>query len=165
MNDNMKAMTRDKHAALPYLDPSGVRTTGHSGSETSRDRALDEATSGTAAERRAWVLRRLRYHGAGGITVAELRDLTGMHHGQSSSVLSWLHKDGTIARLTERRGRCQVYVLPEYVQGRETQPHGRQKPDTEWEAFLAGCRCGEERMLPLRTDQISKAYDEWKAGQ
>jgi hypothetical protein len=39
-------------------------------------------------------------------------------------VLSDLHKAGRIARLTEERNRCKVYVLPEYVNGRETEPHG-----------------------------------------
>jgi hypothetical protein len=29
-----------------------------------------------------------------------------------------------LARLTETRGKCRVYVLPEYVNGRPTEPHG-----------------------------------------
>lgn len=61
---------------------------------------------------------------AGGITWTELARYTGWHHGQASGVLSVLHKAGRIARLTATRDRCAVYVLPCYVNGRETAPHG-----------------------------------------
>ena len=63
------------------------------------------------------------------MTVAELRTVTGWHHGQASGVLSCLHKEEKIARLTESRDRCKCYVHPMYVNGRETEPHGRVKKD------------------------------------
>jgi DNA-binding MarR family transcriptional regulator len=54
-----------------------------------------------------------------GLTWRELSDRTGWHHGTASGALSVLHKEGLIARLEERRDRCQIYVLPEFVLGRE----------------------------------------------
>jgi hypothetical protein len=59
--------------------------------------------------------------GNAGLTWRELSVLSGWHHGTASGVLSVLHKGQRIARLTERRGKCLVYVLPEHVAGRETQ--------------------------------------------
>jgi len=61
--------------------------------------------------------------GPSGITVIELRDLTGWHHGKASSALSNLHRQGFIVRLKEQRNRAGIYVTPEMVQGRETVPH------------------------------------------
>jgi hypothetical protein len=113
-----------EQAALPYPEPDGTRTQGHSGSSTSRERAVREASSGTASARQKEALRYARLGGTYGLTVKELRDMTGWHHGQASSVLSVLHKEGKLERLTTRRDRCQVYVRPAYVMGRETVPHG-----------------------------------------
>lgn len=58
-----------------------------------------------------------------GITVAEVRDAS-LHHGRVSGALSALHKKGKLARLEEMRGRCRIYVLPEFVNDRPTQGHG-----------------------------------------
>jgi hypothetical protein len=113
---------------LPYAG-----TSGWSGSGTSHDRADREDHDGTTSDRQARTLAALRNTVTSygqplgcrfGITWKELADLEDWHHGQASGVLSVLHKTGRIARLTERRNRCAVYVLPEYVQGRETAAHG-----------------------------------------
>lgn len=112
---------------LPYAG-----TSGHSGGATSRERAQREDSDGTTGHRQQVVLRQLAasHHnilgvgGTNGITWKELSQVTGWHHGQASGVLSNLHKVGKIARLTIRRDRCFVYVLPEFVGERETQPHG-----------------------------------------
>jgi hypothetical protein len=55
-----------------------------------------------------------------GMTWKELADETGWHHGQASGVLSVLHKEGLIERLTERRGKCAVYIGLNSVNGRKT---------------------------------------------
>lgn len=113
---------------LPYAG-----TSGWSGSATSHDRADREDHDGTTPYRQRYVIALLRGRHANGaatwgrdegVTWKELADGTGWHHGQASGVLSVLHKTGRIARLTERRNRCAIYVLPEYVQGRETAAHG-----------------------------------------
>lgn len=121
----------------PYPEPDGAsKTSGWSGSDTSHERALREDADGTTSRRQQRVMQLLgQYtwmgdHSRGlhyGLTVKEVREITGWHHGQASSALSVLHKEGKIARLKTRRDRCAVYVLPDHVSGRETAPHGREK--------------------------------------
>lgn len=48
----------------------------------------------------------------------------GWHHGQASGALSVLHKTGYVARLTEVRERCKVYVHPDFVGGRPIEEPG-----------------------------------------
>lgn len=110
-------------ADLPYAG-----TSGWSGTDTSQERALQQDASGVTAQRQAKTLALVEAEGERGLTVVDLRTLTGWHHGQASGMLSVLHKVGRIERLTERRGRCHVYVHPTHRQGREAQPHGRQDP-------------------------------------
>lgn len=104
--------------ALPYAG-----TEGFAGSDTSRQRALDDVVKGTASKRQRYILILASRAQEKGITVAELRD-PNLHHGRVSGALSVLHKVGKLARLTEVRGKCKVYVLPAYVNGRPTEPHG-----------------------------------------
>ena len=104
--------------ALPYAG-----TEGYAGSDTSRQRAMAEAVDGTASKRQRYILILAERAGEKGVTVAELRDAS-LHHGRVSGALSVLHKVGKLARLTEVRGRCKVYVLTKYVNGRPTEPHG-----------------------------------------
>lgn len=110
------------NGVLPYAG-----TSGWSGSETSKDRALTEDSSGITAERQRKVLNELQFAGEMGLTWKELADLYKWHHGQASGVLSVLHKEGMIARLTIRRNKCAVYVLPNQVKGRDVAEHGRKK--------------------------------------
>jgi hypothetical protein len=105
-------------AALPYAG-----TEGYAGSDTSKKRAFQEALDGTASKRQRFILILAERARERGITVAELRD-SNLHHGRVSGALSVLHKVGKLARLTETRGRCKVYVLPEYVNDRPTEAHG-----------------------------------------
>jgi len=104
--------------ALPYGG-----TSGWSGSSTSRERAERDDADGTTSDRQLRTLVHLEHLGAVGVTWGELASAQGWHHGQASGVLSVLHKEGRICRLTERRNRCAIYVLPDKVYGRETAPH------------------------------------------
>lgn len=104
--------------SLPYAG-----TSGHSGSSTSRERAERRDASGLTSATQKAVLEMARQGGANGVTVAEAREHLGQHHGTVSGALSVLHMDGILERITERRNRCQVYVVPESVLGRETVPH------------------------------------------
>ena len=99
-------------------------TSGHSGGATSKERVLTEDANGTNGKRQGEALRLLDYWGFDGLTVWELRHETAFHHGQASAALSNLHKAGLIARLTTRRGRCFVYVMPDKIDGRETSEYG-----------------------------------------
>lgn len=106
---------------LPVLPYNG--TSGWSGSQTSRDRATLQDGDGTTSERQRLALRYLRSAGYSGLTWKEAAELTGLHHGAISGVLSVLHKQGLIKRLKFARSRCQVYVLPQHVDGREEAPY------------------------------------------
>lgn len=108
----------DFKPSLPYAG-----TEGFAGSETSKQAALDAVIHGTASKRQRYILILAGRAKERGITVAELRDVS-LHHGRVSGALSVLHKVGKLARLTEVRGKCKVYVLPEFVGERPTEPHG-----------------------------------------
>ncbi len=106
-------------AVLPYAG-----TSGHSGGATSEERARADDQSGATKLRQANTLMALNNAGTQGMTWKELADQTGWHHGKASGALSNLHVAEKVARLTERRDRCFVYVLPEFVRDRPTQRQG-----------------------------------------
>jgi hypothetical protein len=103
---------------LPYAG-----TSGWSGSDTSHSRAVTADHSGQTLDRQQTVIRLIRDSGSTGITWKDLSDLTGWHHGTASGALSVLHKVEKICRLSEKRNRCKIYVMPEYVNDRPTEPH------------------------------------------
>ena len=100
---------------LPYAG-----TSGWSGSETSKNRAISADESGLTTQRQKETLLELRYASRTGLTWKELATLANLHHGQASGVLSVLHKAGKIERLKATRGKCAIYVLPEFVHDRPT---------------------------------------------
>lgn len=67
----------------------------------------------------------LALHTAHGCTAFEIEEALDKRGGAISGCLSTLHKQGKVARLTEKRLGRKVYVLPEYVNGRDTEPQGR----------------------------------------
>ena len=142
-----------KDPPLPDLPYAG--TSGWSGSETSMERAVDADLDGTTTARQDTTLRHLGYCGVLGTTWKELAEGAGWHHGQASGVLSVLHKEGRIARLTERRSRCQVYVLPSNVNGRETAPHGRRRTADIVAAIEDACVAAEDGVLPGFAPMVS----------
>ena len=107
---------------LPYN-----QTSGHSGTDTSKGRALHADRSGKTALRQAQALNLLSQREMAGLTWKEFSEITGLHHGTASGVLSVLHKTGRIARLKERRNRCKVYVNLDSIQGRAVELQGRKK--------------------------------------
>jgi hypothetical protein len=123
---------RLREAALPYAG-----TSGWSGSETSRSTVVDQDNDGRTLDKQQRILELMNEHvmvpfddeplyrgRSYGLTWRECDRMLGWGHGSLSRVLSDLHKAGLLARLSEVRNRCKVYVLPEYVGGRETEPHG-----------------------------------------
>jgi hypothetical protein len=125
------------HLAPTLPETPYAGTSGWSGSDTSRERAEDADADGTTSDRQYKVLRALDMNAQLGLTWRDVADVFGWHHGQASGALSVLHKEGRIARLAEeRRNRCAVYVLPEYVNGRPVAAHGRKSPVTPAE-FVA----------------------------
>lgn len=110
---------------IPLLPYAG--TSGWSGSETSHARAVTSDRDGTTSAHQRQALESLALAMTRGRTWRELADEYGWHHGTASGVLSVLHKEGLIARLTYSRQRCKVYVLPEHVMRRATEQHGRKR--------------------------------------
>jgi DNA-binding MarR family transcriptional regulator len=107
---------------LPYN-----QTSGHSGTDTSKARALHADRSGKTALRQAQALNLLSQRKMSGLTWKELSEITGLHHGTASGVLSVLHKTGRIARLKESRDGCKVYVDVSCVEGRIIERQGRKR--------------------------------------
>jgi hypothetical protein len=96
----------------------------------------------------------LSHTGGPRATVADVRDST-LHHGRVSGALSVLHKVGKLARLHETRDKCKVYVLPEFVNDRQTEPHGVvHKADKE---TLKAAALVEEHLR--RYDDIEALFD------
>lgn len=121
---HLRSIPGEGQPVLPYGEGENANS-GWSGSDTSEERAKRADLGGLTAERQQRVMRLLAtMTHDNGITVAELRAATGWHHGVASSTLSTLHKAGRIARLAEKRNRCHPYVLPDQVNGRDTQPQG-----------------------------------------
>ena len=114
MSERGQQIAFDELPITPYNN-----TSGHSGSDTSRERAERDDKDGTTSNRQRNTLNELRYCNYRGITWRELAERYNMHHGQASGVLSVLHKANLIVRLKEKRDKCAVYVLAEYVCGRE----------------------------------------------
>jgi hypothetical protein len=63
--------------------------------------------------------------GLNGLTAKELCALANVHHGTASGSLSFLHKDGEIFRLAEKRNGYKLYVTRNNVIGRVTEEQGR----------------------------------------
>jgi hypothetical protein len=107
---------------LPY-----DQTSGHSGTDTSKARAVEADRSGKTAQRQAQAIDLLNENYERGLTWKEFSFITGLHHGTASGVLSVLHKTGRIARLKESRNGCKVYVGLSWVQNRVVEKQGRNK--------------------------------------
>jgi hypothetical protein len=107
----------------PRMIPYGRTGSGHAGNDSSRERQeRNDATGLTSANQRA-VLQALAVAKSEGITCGEVEDGLQLHHGAASSALSHLHRAGYITRIKMRRKRHEIYVLPEYVNGREESPY------------------------------------------
>jgi len=100
---------------LPYNG-----TSGWAGSNASHERQMMIDETGETGKRQKQVIGELNHLGNYGATWREIATALGLHHGQASAALSILHREGLIARLTEKRAKCSIYVLPKFVNGRST---------------------------------------------
>jgi hypothetical protein len=101
---------------MPILPYAG--TSGWSGTDTSKERAVKADKSGETRLRQSQTLMHVRNQEFRGLTWSELSEITNWHHGTSSGALSVLNKAGRLVRLKERRKRSSIYVAPEFVNGR-----------------------------------------------
>jgi hypothetical protein len=99
----------------------GNKGSGWQGTDTSRDRAERADSTGISRLRVRQAAERVSEAGGNGLTVTEFEAITGLGHGPASSALTHAHRGGHIARLAEKRGRCKVYVSPDWVGERETE--------------------------------------------
>ena len=130
-------MTNQNLPALPYPDAKVGATSGHSGSDTSRKLAEHADASGETKGQQKIALRLLEQLGAHGLTWTELLSelwVSGYpkaHHGAASRTLSNLHRAGLVARLAASRNERKIYVLPQYIDDRETElPRDQRGPKT-----------------------------------
>lgn len=116
----------------PGMIPYGETGSGHAGNSTSRERQEREDSLGTTAWRQKQCLEAVAAAKSEGVTVMEIERMFNLHHGQSSSALSHLHRAGYIRRLKMRRNQQEIYVLPDYINGRDESPYrprgGRKHP-------------------------------------
>jgi hypothetical protein len=128
------ADTTSAEPTLGYNDTGGY----DSNSDTSREAAYHDLVTGITAKAQRLTMILAYQQGKHGITIAELREAKGaLHHGKMSSALTNLHKGGRLARLAERRGRCHVYVVPEFVDERETQQYRANRPQVDRTELIA----------------------------
>ena len=92
-------------AILPYND-----TQGYVSRQASRERAVEEALSGTAEHRQRMVMGFLGSAGQRGATWKEVGTALNLHHGQVSGCLSVLHGAGRVFMLRSKRDKCHPYV-------------------------------------------------------
>lgn len=160
-------MTHDPIFGSPMPSTPYAGTSGHSGSEASRDRAAREDANGTSGHRQQVILSILKDAGAVGMTSAEFRDPKYAlgHHGNISGALSVLHKEGKIACTQGTRNRCHVYLsleAAETVDPATLRPFGG-KPDViegQAEAFANGM---EAQAALVGTPGAGKAFGQRNA--
>lgn len=134
-------------AASPAASPAADITADPG---TSPATAPEDATA--PASRAAVVEDLFAAAGPTGLTWKEFDAAAGWgHHGRSTAALSAAHKNGRLARLTERRDRCSVYVLTEHLNGRDTIPHGPRTTSKVPAAAVAD--------LTARNDELFTALD------
>lgn len=137
----------NEQPSLPYGGANDPNS-GFAGSDTSEDRAREDDRTGRTKRRQADTLAALNFAKADGLTYAELGQLMGWHHGQSSGVLSVLHQAKKIARLKARRNRQRIYVALSHVGDRPTDEAARTQThlllDGMAELLDRAPRCGHE---------------------
>lgn len=109
-------------AYVPYAG-----TAGWSGSDTSRQRAIDNISSGRELNNQQIALAYLKTLGTTGVTWKELATYTGWHHGTASGVLSVLHTSGAIVRTYTIRNRCKVYVHQNFKDEVKVEPYKKRE--------------------------------------
>lgn len=82
--------------------------------------------------------------GHDGITNQEASNLLDLSGGTVSGQLSLLNKEGRIIRLNDRRKNQSIYVLPRYVNGRETLPYRSNR--------------SKAAVAAVQSDELSAAY-------
>lgn len=115
----------------PLMKPyPGEHGSGYAvGSDTSRERQQHNDAAGITSRVQRAVFMALGSLGAEGITALEVEQRLEVGHGMASSALSHLQRADKIKRIKQRRAKHEIYVLPEFVNGRAESPYRpRMKP-------------------------------------
>lgn len=140
-------MTDDFEPSLAYNG-----TSGHQAADTSRDATNHADLTGITNKAQRYALILAGQRGRDGVTVAELRERDGsLHHGRISAALTNLHKAGRLAALLDRRGHCGIYVLPEFVEGREVRQFRSNRPHIDRTDLVN--LLDHHRMIPIAAGQ------------
>lgn len=107
-------------SVMPYAGTSGFARN----SDTSREAAEALDSSGATTRWRHKALGLLAEVREEGITGRELSDYFDIDYTRGGPVLSRLHLEGAVCRLKDRRGKGELYVLPQYVNGRDLSERG-----------------------------------------
>ena len=119
------ATTTDPRMSEPLMIPyPGDHGSGSAaGSDTSKERQVRNDASGVTSLVQRAVYAQLGEVKAEGLTALDVELGMKIGHGGASSALSHLHRAGRITRIKMRRNRHEIYVLPEYVNGRTESPY------------------------------------------
>lgn len=107
----------------PLMVAYGSQGSGDAGNASSRARRIVEDKTGLTGWRQREVFKLVVEAGVTGIAVGEVEDTLGIGHGQASSALTHLHRGGHIQRITERRMKQELYVHPDFRDGRDESPY------------------------------------------
>jgi len=137
--------------------------------------ALREAMVDTPIPRQRAVLIQMAVFGERGMTWRDVSRQLGIDHGAASGLLSRLHQQGHIVRLSQTRLRCKVYVLPKFVNDRQIEVRANYQTLTDDMAdmlrrFYKPCRHADDRW-PTPTckmcevKELLKKYDKNRKGR
>lgn len=93
------------------------------GANADASRDLERDQHATFTDQQAAVLALAYDAGERGITGHDVQVATGWGDSSKSRAMSNLLRDGKLLRLTEKRDRGSVHVLPEHLAGREQEPY------------------------------------------
>lgn len=132
-------------------------------SDTSRARAELEDRIGVTTERRRQILHIVDEANIRGVTWKEVSEITGLHHGQVSSVLTRLHETGDIFQLKVVRNGCHPYVFEIYKDEFYDYERNDQPVKTKANARLAALEDVARAAYALCYTQSTNAGDKWNA--
>lgn len=118
------------------------------GANADASRDLERDQHATFTDQQAAVLALAYDAGERGITGHDVQVATGWGDSSKSRAMSNLLRDGKLLRLTEKRDRGSIHVLPEHLAGREQEPYQsiaekhylRGREDSANDGRLAGLR-------------------------
>lgn len=132
-------------------------------SDTSRARATHEDATGKTNARRQQVLDLIIETGTVGLTWKEAADLTGLHHGQVSSVLTKLHELGDVFQLKITRYGCHPYLAVAYKDDFYDYERNDEPVKTKANARLAALEAVAQAAYELCYTQSTNAGAKWDA--